>query len=126
MHGRVDRLIGFEVLVEGLTGLALIAAPKAVCAVLLGEEPGGTGAAVGRVAGIALLSLVASAWLARRERGGRSALVALLLYNALTAAYLSLLGVQGDWVGPLLWPAVAAHLVIGSLLAAALSRSPQA
>ena len=126
MHGRVDRLIGFEVLVEGLTGLALIAAPKAVCAVLLGEEPGGVGAAVGRVAGIALLSLVSSTWLGRRERGGRPALVGLLVYNALTAAYLGFLGVQGEWVGSLLWPAVAVHVVVGALLAVALSRSPRA
>jgi hypothetical protein len=43
-------------------------------------------------------------------------LVGMLTYGALVTLYLSYLGVQGEWVGPLLWPAVALHAVLTLLL----------
>ena len=43
-----------------------------------------------------------------------SALRAMSTYNVLATLYLSALGVRGDWVGPLLWPAAVAHAVLSA------------
>jgi len=40
-----------------------------------------------------------------------------LTYSTLVTAYLLFLGVRGEWVGPLLWPAVAIHALLTLLLA---------
>ncbi len=38
-------------------------------------------------------------------------------YSLLVTLYLVFLGAGGEWVGPLLWPAVALHAVLTLLLA---------
>jgi hypothetical protein len=38
------------------------------------------------------------------------------IYGMLVTLYLSFLGIRGEWVGPLLWPAVALHAVLTLLL----------
>ena len=43
----------------------------------------------------------------------------MLTYSALAMAYLLYLGIRGEWVGPLLWPAVVLHAVLTLLLARA-------
>ena len=43
----------------------------------------------------------------------------MLIYGAAVTLYLSYLGIRGDWVGPLLWPAVVLHAVLTLLLAQA-------
>jgi hypothetical protein len=40
-------------------------------------------------------------------------------YSLFVTLYLLYLGIRGDWVGPLLWPAVALHAVLTLLLARA-------
>jgi hypothetical protein len=40
-----------------------------------------------------------------------------LTYNALGALYFLYLAVRGQWLGPLLWPAVVAHAALAVLLA---------
>jgi hypothetical protein len=42
----------------------------------------------------------------------------MLAYNALAAAYLICLGLDGKWAGPLLWPAAGLHSVMAVLFAA--------
>jgi len=42
-----------------------------------------------------------------------------LTYGAAVTLYLSYLGIRGNWVGPLLWPAVVLHAVLTLLLARA-------
>jgi hypothetical protein len=44
-------------------------------------------------------------------------LVGMLTYGALVTLYLAYLGIRGEWVGPLLWPAVVLHAVLTLLLA---------
>jgi hypothetical protein len=112
-------LVGFEIAVEGATGLALIVAPSFVARLLLGAELPEIGAAVARVAGITLVALVLGAWLGRRDGTGFSGLAALLAYNALVAIYLGWLGLEGAFVGPLLWPAVILHVIVTVLIAIA-------
>ena len=100
---------------EGATGLAMAVVPVRVVRLLLGAEPSGAGLAMSRVAGIALLALGLACWPARDASAGQtSALRAMSTYNVLATLYLSALGVRGDWVGPLLWPAVVAHAVLSA------------
>ncbi len=100
---------------EGVTGLAVAIAPRLVVRLLLGAEPSGAGLAMSRVAGIALLGLGLACWPARDTSAGQtSALRAMSTYDVLATLYLFALGVRGDWVGPLLWPAAVAHAVLSA------------
>ncbi|MBI5249942.1 MAG: hypothetical protein HY912_10655 [Desulfomonile tiedjei] len=47
------------------------------------------------------------------------ALLGMLTYSAMATAYLAYVGIRGEWVGPLLWPAVVVHAVLTALLARA-------
>ena len=106
--------------IEGATGVALMIVPVIVAELLLGQGVSGVGIAVGRVAGIALLSLALACWPGRGDVGGRTAgLRALLCYNLIVTLYLLRIGIGGDSVGILLWPAVTAHAVFTLLFARA-------
>ena len=72
---------------------------------------------MGRVAGIALLSLGLGCWLSRQDLNKTAALAAMLSYNLLVTAYLMYLGLGGELVGVLLWPAIAIHAVLTLLFA---------
>ena len=98
---------------ETATGLALLIVPSLVGRLLLGAELTGVSVPVARVTGIALIALAVACW------PGRTALCAMLTYSVLATAFLAYLGIRGHWVGPLLWPAVAAHAVLTILLARA-------
>lgn len=104
--------------IEMATGVALMFVPTVVVRLLLAGDLSGVSVPVGRVAGLGLLSLGIACW-PGRESGERdsTALTAMLVYNALVAAYLVVLGIRGFWVGPLLWPAAVAHCVLLVLLA---------
>jgi len=95
---------------EIATGLALLIVPSLVGRLLLGAELSGLAVVIGRLAGIALIALGVACW------PGATALCGMLTYNVLATGYLSWLGVCGEWVGPLLWPAVALHAVMTILL----------
>ena len=70
-------------LIEIGAGLILLATPSSAIALVFGSS-GNTDAAVGRIAGAALLSLGTACWWARHDRGGpasRGLVRALLIYN---------------------------------------------
>jgi hypothetical protein len=98
---------------EAATGLVLLAYPPIVVRLLFGAEVAGAGMVVSRFAGVALVALGIACW-----PGGASAhaLCGMLTYSALATLYFLWLGVGGEWVGKLLWPAVAAHGVLTILL----------
>ena len=100
---------------EAATGLALMAVPAAVSGLLLGTGLDSLSEVLARVAGIAIFSLGIACW---PGDGTSRASVGLLIYGLLIAIYLSYLGIRGEWVGALLWPAVAAHVALTTLLAA--------
>jgi hypothetical protein len=50
----------------------------------------------------------------------------MLTYSLLVTLYLLYLGVRGEWVGPLLWPAVAVHTALTMLLVGPLFRAAKA
>ena len=106
---------------EVATGLALLIVPSLVGRLLFGAEFTGIVIPVARVLGIALIALGVCCW------PGSTALCGMLTYGALVTLYLAYLGVIGEWVGPLLWPAVVLHAVLTLLLARAgfQSRKPE-
>jgi predicted membrane-bound spermidine synthase len=110
-------LLSLAAAIEAATGFALMTFPGAVSTLLLGADVAGTGIAVARVAGAALLSLGLVCWMSRKESGKAAALPAMLTYNLLVTAYLTHLGIGGELVGVLLWPAIAVHAVLTLLFA---------
>ncbi|HVP12210.1 MAG TPA: hypothetical protein VMV94_13615 [Phycisphaerae bacterium] len=101
---------------EAATGLALLIVPSLVGRLLLGEELTGVAIPVARVAGIALIAL-GVACLPRSERGWPGTpLVGMLTYSAAVTLYVAFLGIRGEWVGLLLWPAVVVHAILTILL----------
>ena len=108
-----NRVLAFAAIAEAATGLALLVVPSLVGRLLLGEELAGVAVAVARVLGIALIALGVACW------PDRPTLCGMLIYGAAVTLYLSYLGIRGNWVGPLLWPAVVLHAVLTLLLARA-------
>ena len=98
---------------EVATGMALLIVPSLVGRLLFGAEFTGVANPAARVTGIALLALGVGCW------PGSTALCGMLIYGAVVALYLSFLGIRGNWLGPLLWPAVVLHAILTTLLARA-------
>ena len=114
----MNRLLTLTASIEAATGLALMAVPSVVVRLLLGGEISGASIPLGRVAGFGLLSLGMACWPGRDPAGNPApALRAMLTYNSLATLYFLGLGIGGEWVGPLLWPAVALHGILSLLLA---------
>jgi hypothetical protein len=117
--GGVRTPLALAAAAEIATGLVLLAYPPIVVGLLLGADisgPDDTAAVavvIGRVAGIALIALGVGCW------PGSSALAGMLTYGSLVTIYLGGLGLTGNRVGALLWPAVALHVVLSVLLAVA-------
>jgi len=112
----MNKLLLLAAVSEAATGLALLIVPSLVGRLLLGQELAGVAIPVARVFGIALIALGIACW------PGRTALCGMLTYSALATLYLGYLGIRGEWVGPLLWPAVVLHAVLTFLLAGAWRR----
>ena len=103
---------------EAATGLVLALFPALVVSLLFGIDTTGAGLAIARIGGLALIALGIACWpgASVAARGDRRR-TAMLVYGALAAIYLSGLGVEGALRGPLLWPAVAAHVCVSAWLA---------
>ena len=102
---------------EAATGLALLIVPSLVGLLLLGEELTGVAIPVARVAGTALIALGLACWPGSdADRSPSRALRAMLCYSVFTTLYLAYLGIGGERVGHLLWPAVAIHAILTTLL----------
>ena len=108
----MKQLLTFVAVIEAATGLALIIAPSLVGRLLLGAEATGVAIPVARVLGIALIGLGVTCW-------PGPPLIGMLTYSAAVTLYLLYLAIGGEWVGPLLWPAVVLHAVLMLLLAQA-------
>ena len=106
-------LLTVFVLVEVGAGLILGIGPSVLTKLLFGTELETTTAIMaGRVAGIALLSLVIACWTARNDTqspGARGVVAGMLLYNAGVVALLLAAGMAHGLTGALLWPALVIH-----------------
>ncbi|MDF0673619.1 MAG: hypothetical protein P0120_04655 [Nitrospira sp.] len=102
---------------EAATGVALLVVPSLVGRFLLGEELNGVGIPVARVAGIALIALGVACWPGSDpDRSAFQPVLGMLCYSLFATLYLAYLGIGGEWVGSLLWPAVAVHAIFTILL----------
>jgi thiol:disulfide interchange protein len=99
---------------EGITGLALLAVPSFFVSIVLGATlHESSGILIGRLAGIALVSLAIACWSYRNEKQNSAGIFkAMLFYNMAAAGlliYASLIGFSG--MG--LWPAAVLHIGLG-------------
>src|SRR4029077_7129427 len=106
----MKKVLTVAAVLEVATGMALLILPSLVGRLLFGTEFTGVANPAARVTGIALLALGVGCW------PGSTALCGMLTYGALVTLYLAYLGVIGEWVGPLLWPAVVLHAILTALL----------
>jgi len=106
-------LLAIAAAAEVAVGLALLVYPPIVIQLLFGADPVGPANVVSRVAGISLIALGVACW----PRGAMvQGFMSMLTYNLLVGIYLVLLGISGEWVGPLLWPAAVGHVILTLLL----------
>lgn len=123
-----SKLLVLTALLEGATGVALMAAPSLPVSLLLGASPDTPGGlVVARVAGAAVLSIGLACWLARgdaRSGAGRALIAGLLLYNVAVVAVLAHARLALDLSGVALWPAVALHAALAAWCLSARSGSP--
>jgi hypothetical protein len=106
----MKKVLTVAAVAEVATGMALLIVPSLVGRLLFGAELTGVAIPVARILGIALIALGVACW-------PGPALLGMLTYGALVTAYLLYLAFGGEWVGPLLWPAVVLHAVLTLLLA---------
>jgi hypothetical protein len=109
----MKKVLTVAAVAEAAMGLALLIVPSLVGRLLFGEELTGIVIPVARVLAIALIALGAGCW------PGSTALCGMLTYGALVTVYLTYLGIRGERVGFLLWPAVVLHGVLTLLLSRA-------
>jgi hypothetical protein len=69
-----------------------------------------------RIAGIALIGLGKACW---PGSDTRQAFYGMLTYSTVAMLYFIVVGVRGEAVRPLLWPAVVGHAILNVLLAGA-------
>jgi hypothetical protein len=104
-------LIALAAAIEAGTGAFLIVQPSALTWLLLGTDLSPPGVALGRIAGLALLSFGWVCW-PNKTAASIPAPLPLLAYNLFVSAYLAYLGLGQKMAGPLLWPAVAFHALL--------------
>ena len=101
---------------EGATGLGILALPSVVSSLILGALLDTVAALVfARVAGVALLALGVTCWLARHDEGtraGRGLVGAMALYNVGVLALLAHAALVWGASGIALWPVVGGHAVM--------------
>jgi hypothetical protein len=112
----MNNILMLAALAEAGTGVILLAYPPIVVRLLFAAEIVGAGAIMSRLAGIALIGLGAACW------PGRGAFHGMVTYSVLAMLYLISVGVRGDGVGPLLWPAVVVHAILIVLVGVAWSK----
>lgn len=116
MLGTKKYVLALAALAEAGTGLLLLVSPQLVIHLLFDFEVGDIGVIMSRLAGIALIGLGVACW------PGNSAvqqIYGMLTYSTLAMLYLIRIGLRGESVGPLLWPAVVAHVILVGLLVGA-------
>jgi len=109
----MHRLLAVTALLEGATGLTLVALPSWLAALLLGsslDTP--TGSTLARVAGVALVALAVTCWLARHDgqsRAARGLVTAMALYHSGVAVVLAYASIGLALSGRALWPTAVFH-----------------
>ncbi len=109
-------LFNASAIVEISTGLTFLAAPTLLIGLLLGQGVSPIGVAIARVLGIALMSVGIAGWESQSSDVRLPPRTGLCTYNVGVAALLTLLATTGGISGPLLWPVVGLHGLIGATM----------
>jgi hypothetical protein len=109
----MNKLLALASVGEAALGLVLLVYPPIVVRLLFNAEIAGAGVVMGRLAGIALIALGLAC---QPGSAAAQALLGMLTYSAFATLYLAYLGIKGEWVGNLLWPAVIVHAILTILL----------
>ena len=112
----MNAILRLTALAEAGTGAALLVYPSIVVRLLFGADIVGPGVTMSRLAAIALIGLGVACW---PGRDTSRAFYGMVTYSALAMLYLISVGVRGDGIGPLLWPAVVVHAILIVLLGVA-------
>jgi hypothetical protein len=105
-------LLRVTAVVEAATGVALVVAPSAMSDLLFGEGLSAPQAlVVGRIPGVALVSVVLACWLTASEHGSGSQemIAGMVVYNIGVSILLIYAAVGLTLLGLALWPAVVLH-----------------
>ena len=109
----MKKLLAVAALAEAATGIVLLVYPPIVVQLLFGAEILGVGVVMSRITGISLIALGLACW---PGTPASRALCGMMTYSALAALYLVYVALGGEWIGKLLWPAIAVHFVLTILL----------
>jgi hypothetical protein len=121
----MKRLLQTTTLLEAPTGLALIILPGFVVRLLLDTGISGVAIPLGRMAGVAVLALGVSCWLASYDVtscAARGVVSAMVIYNLGAVWILGAAGIQSPPAGILLWPVVILHAAMAFWCVASLVR----
>jgi hypothetical protein len=109
-------LLSVTALLEAATGFALAASPSLLISLLIGSPlDTRSGSLVGRLAGVALLTLGLVCWLARNDQKSSvtaGPVAAMLFYNVAVATLLAYARMGLGLSGIGLWPTVALHAAL--------------
>lgn len=101
------KLLTVTALIEGGTGLLLIAAPSWIVALLLGAESlDAVALTLVRIAGAAIFSLAVACWFSRQGELAAAIVKAMLFYNISVASILAYGSFASDLGGIGLWPVI--------------------
>jgi hypothetical protein len=110
-------LLTVTAVVEAATGLAILALPSLVSSLILGSPlDTAVSLVLARVAGMALLALGVTCWLARHDEAARAVrglVGAMALYNLGVLVLLAHAALVWGTSGIALWPIVVGHAVMG-------------
>jgi hypothetical protein len=106
---QTSRLLIAVAVAEALTGVVILLVPGLASVMLFGSELDDAGEAMARVAGILLVAIGGACWPGPGRLG-------MIVYGGGVTLLLAALGLLGQATGPLLWPAVAVHVVLTGLL----------
>ncbi len=110
-----QRVLALSCGLEALTGLGMLVAPAVVVKLIFGTGVEGSATIIGKIAGLALLSLAIACWPSGAT--GRGACFALLFYNLLVGLLLAVTAATATTAGLLLWLVVVSHLTLAALIA---------
>ncbi len=111
--GLVRYLLIVTSVLEGATGLALMAMPSLIALILLDSSLNDSASVIiTRVAGAALVSIALVCWFSRNIEGLSGLVIALLFYNLAAVVFLGYAGLHEDLNGIALWPVIASHIVM--------------
>jgi hypothetical protein len=109
-------LLSVTALLEAATGFALAASPSLLISLLIGSPlDTRSGSLVGRLAGVALLTLGLVCWLARNDQKSSvtaGPVAAMLFYNVAVATLLAYARLDLGLSGIGLWPTVVLHAAL--------------